>query len=154
MLSFLKIYRTKQNFTGHVLRYCGFGKSGSNVYLLENVPWLVLAKQWPLYDSMRGSQYIKDIGISQCGDSRYMSCIVSSELKYIHTRSSKMTLENCHMTVFSWSWSPPEVGLLVGCLVGWLVGFYPQGLRKGIFLSSKTHVSPAFPAHTYFKRPG
>ena len=27
-------------------------------------------------------------------------------------------------------------------MVGWLVGFYPKGPRKGIFVSSKAHVSP------------
>ena len=27
-------------------------------------------------------------------------------------------------------------------LIGWLIGFYPQGPRKGIFVSSKAHVSP------------
>ena len=30
-------------------------------------------------------------------------------------------------------------------LVGWLIVFYPQGPRKGIFASSKAHVSP--PTH-------
>ena len=30
-------------------------------------------------------------------------------------------------------------------MVGWLIGFYPQGPRKGIFVSSKAHVSP--PTH-------
>ena len=25
---------------------------------------------------------------------------------------------------------------------GWLIGFYPQGPRKGIFVSSKAHASP------------
>ena len=29
--------------------------------------------------------------------------------------------------------------------VSWLIGFYPQGSRKGIFVSSKAHVSP--PTH-------
>ena len=34
--------------------------------------------------------------------------------------------------------------------IGWFIGFYPQRLRKGIFVSIKAHVL----AQTYFYRPG
>ena len=34
----------------------------------------------------------------------------------------------------------PRLGLTERRLVGWLVGFYPQGQRKVIFVSSKTQV--------------